>query len=187
MAPTSAQGKMPPEMQEKIAKIQIEKQDADTRSKVADAKIAETQAKMQGLAGGMSAGGQVDGGLAGPELDLKHRELDLKQQDIEARAADAAADASNREADRDARLRVEGMRLMSQRMESQEGREHEHAQGQQQRAHNEQMQARDHAIDQAKHILTTVAKGRSDQMRAMQQQQQAQMRMQPPAAPEGED
>ena len=187
MAPASAQGKMPPEMQEKIAKIQIEKQDADTRSKVADAKIAETQAKMQGLAGGMASGGQVDGGLAGPELDLKHRELDLKQQDIEARAADAAADASNREADREARLRVEGMRLMSQRMESQESREHEHAQGQYQRGHNEQMQARDHAIDQAKHILTTVAKGRSDQMRAMQQQQQAQMRMQPPAAPEGED
>jgi hypothetical protein len=57
LAPPEAQGKMPPEMQQKVAELQLKKQDTDNKTKLADAKVAETMAKvqqdMQGQQGGV--------------------------------------------------------------------------------------------------------------------------------------
>jgi len=87
MAPISAQGKMPPELQQAMAQLQIKKQEADTKQMLAEAKIQE----MMGKSG--------QGGLDPATHDLKMKELDVK-------AADVKLDAQNREADRESRERV---------------------------------------------------------------------------------
>ena len=96
MAPISAQGKMPPEMEQKIAELQIKKQDADTRAMVAQATVAE---KM----GGGEAGGEPD--------PMKMADLQLRQQEIEQKETDAKLDAINRQRDRESRERLAAVRL----------------------------------------------------------------------------
>ena len=94
MAPPEAQGKPPPELQEKMANMQIKKQDADTKSKLAEAKVAETQAKIQE----MGAGGQPN--------PIEIAKLELDQRAEQTKAADVELDAANRAADRESRERV---------------------------------------------------------------------------------
>ena len=96
MAPISAQGKMPPEMEQKIAELQIKKQDADTRAMVAQATVAE---KM----GGAEGGGQPD--------PMKMADLQVRQQEIEQKETDAKLDAINRQRDRESRERLAAVRL----------------------------------------------------------------------------
>jgi hypothetical protein len=96
MAPISAQGKMPPEMEQKIAELQIKKQDADTRAMVAQATVAE---KM----GGGEAGGEPD--------PMKMADLQVRQQEIEQKETDAKLDAINRQRDRESRERLAAVRL----------------------------------------------------------------------------
>jgi hypothetical protein len=96
MAPISAQGKMPPEMEQKIAELQIKKQDADTRAMVAQATVAE---KM----GGGGEGGEPD--------PVKMADLQLRQQEIEQKEKDSTLDAINRQRDRESRERLAAVRL----------------------------------------------------------------------------
>ena len=96
MAPLSAQGKMPPEMEQKIAELQIKKQDADTRAMVAQATVAEKL-------GGAEGGGEPD--------PMKMADLQIKQQEIEQKETDAKLDAINRQRDRESRERLAAVRL----------------------------------------------------------------------------
>jgi hypothetical protein len=104
LAPPSAQGKMPPEMQQKMAEIGIKKQDADNRSKLADAKVAETAAKLQ-----QGAQGQ-QGGVA-PFDPMKLAELQLKQQELKQRSEDSRLEAMNRKRDRESHERLASMKF----------------------------------------------------------------------------
>lgn len=95
MAPISAQGKMPPEMEQKIAELQIKKQDADARMMVAQATVAEKT--------GAEAGGGLD--------PLKAADLQVRQKEIEQKAMDSQLDAVNRQRDRESRERLAAVRL----------------------------------------------------------------------------
>ena len=104
MAPMSAQGKMPPEMQEKIATLQVKQQDATTRAKLADAKVAEIAAKIQTM------------GQAGQEQGTSTADQ-LKFLDLDVKAADAKIDAANRAADRESRERLALLQLVQKLIE----------------------------------------------------------------------
>jgi len=104
MAPMSAQGKMPPEMQEKIANTQIKKQEADSRSKLAEARVAEIMAKIQ-AGNAQQQSGNPD------ELSTEDR---LKFMDLDVRVADIKLDAQNRAADRESRERLALLKLIEQ-------------------------------------------------------------------------
>lgn len=71
------QNKPPPEVQKAMGDFMIKKQDADTRAKAVDAKIAEAQAKM-----GM--GGQLDPAKIA-ELAIKKQDADTKAKAVDAK------------------------------------------------------------------------------------------------------
>ena len=97
MAPMSAQGKIPPEMQQAMAELQIKNKDADTRAKLAEAKIAEIVSKIQ-------SGNQ-------PQEQMSPADQ-LKFLDLDVRAADIKVDAANRAADRESRERLALLKLI---------------------------------------------------------------------------
>jgi hypothetical protein len=109
MVPASAQGKPPPELMEKMANVQINQKKADAQMMVAQAKVAETQAKVQGLGGG-DAGPQT----APEEIQLKAAELQTKRAEIDQRNMDARLDAENRKRDRESRERLAAVKLAEQ-------------------------------------------------------------------------
>ena len=98
MIPASAQGSPPPEMQKEMAKLQIEKQDADTRAQTAQAKVALDQVKMQ-----LEAAKMQQAGLGGPsdhergvdiaELHIKSQLAEAKMLDTKIKAAGLGVDA----------------------------------------------------------------------------------------------
>ena len=98
LAPPQAQASPPPELQEKMAKIKVAQQDADTKRMLAQAKIQEVQ---QGGAGG---------GVK-PANPMEAMNLQLKQQEIEQKSQDAMLDAENRKRDRESRERLAAVRL----------------------------------------------------------------------------
>lgn len=100
MVPPQAMGAPPPELMEKQAKLQIEKQKADAQTMVAEATVAEKMANA-GLAGG--EGGQPD--------PIKMAEIELKNKEIDAKMDDAQLDAINRLRDRESRERLAAVRL----------------------------------------------------------------------------
>jgi hypothetical protein len=100
MAPMSAQGKIPPEMQQAMAELQIKNKDADTRAKLAEAKIAEIISKIQNS----QPQGQGQEQMS-PADQLKFLDLDV-------RAADIKVDAANRAADRESRERLALLKLI---------------------------------------------------------------------------
>ena len=144
LAPPSAQGKPPPELMEKMANLEIKKQDADSRSLVANAKAAELGAKMQHLATGGTAG---EPGLGAAEVDVKAMDAQNKSEQLKFSMLNAAADAVNRAEDRKADLDIERMKLERQRMRDAEDREHER-----------EMQEREHRMHQAKQILAAAVR-----------------------------
>ena len=95
MAPISAQGKMPPEMEQKIAELQIKKQDADARMMVAQATVAE----------------KTGGGQDGSVDPLKMADLEVRSKEIEQKEMDSRLDAVNRQRDRESRERLAAVRL----------------------------------------------------------------------------
>ena len=109
LVPASAQGEPPPELMEKMANVQINQKKADAQMMVAQAKVAESQAKMQGLGGG-------DGtpAAAPEELQLKAAEIQTKQSEIDQRSMDARMDAENRKRDRESRERLASIKLAEQ-------------------------------------------------------------------------
>ena len=105
LVPAEAQGKMPPEMQQKIAELQIKKQDADNKSKLADAKVAETAAKIQQDAQGGQAGGVA------PFDPMKMAELQLKQMELREKSKDSELEAMNRKRDRESHERLAAIKF----------------------------------------------------------------------------
>jgi hypothetical protein len=103
MIPASARGAPPPQMMQEMAKLQIQKQEADTKAQAVQGKIALDQARVQlDLA---KAQHEAQGGLAGPqektdhekqvdgiELILKEKLADAKMMDVKLKAAGLAAD-----------------------------------------------------------------------------------------------
>jgi hypothetical protein len=106
LAPPEAQGKMPPEMQQKVAELAIKKQDADNKSKLADAKVAEIAAKVQ-------QGGQQGGGVV-PFDPMKVAELQLKVQELKQRGEESRLEAMNRKRDRESHERLATMKFAEQ-------------------------------------------------------------------------
>ena len=101
MAPMSAQGKMPPEMQQKMAEVQVKQMDAASRAKLADARVAEIVAKIQ-----------KD---QQPQLEEQVSTMDqLRFLDLDVKAADIRLDAQNRAADRESRERLALLKLIEQ-------------------------------------------------------------------------
>ena len=103
MAPPAAQGKMPPEMQEKIANVEIKRQEADAKTLLAQAKARETEAKIRQEGAGGPGGVQPD--------PAKIIELQVRQQEIQQRQQDAVLDAVNRKRDRESRERLAAMKM----------------------------------------------------------------------------
>jgi len=98
LAPPSAQAAPPPELQEKMAKIKVAQQDADTKRMVAQAKVQEIQ--QGGASGGVK-----------PTNPMEAANLQLKQQEIQQKSQDAMLDAENRKRDRESRERLAAIRL----------------------------------------------------------------------------
>jgi hypothetical protein len=157
MAPPSAQGKMPPEIQEKIAEFQlkqkevgIKEMEAQARTQKMQADAALDQAKLQFDMQSFGAGGLVEGskGISPEELELKKAELQQKADNTQYNMMNSAADAKNQEEDRKAKMQIEAMKL-----EGQQARES------QQRSHEFDMKRHDAALEQAKMVLAQIAKG----------------------------
>jgi hypothetical protein len=157
MAPPSAQGKMPPEIQEKIANYQlkqkevgIKEMEAQARTQKLQADTALDQAKLQFDMQSYAAGGLAEGskGMSPEELELKKAELQQKADNTQYNMMNSAADARNQEEDRKAKVQVEAMKL-----EGQQARES------QQRSHEFDMKRHDAALEQAKIVLAQIAKG----------------------------
>lgn len=105
LVPAEAQGKMPPEMQQKIAELAIKKQEADDKTKLADAKVAETAAKIQQDAQGGQAGGVA------PFDPMKLAELQLKQMELREKSKDSELEAMNRKRDRESHERLAAIKF----------------------------------------------------------------------------
>ena len=157
MAPPSAQGKMPPEIQEKIAEFQlkqkeigIKEMEAQARSQKLQADAALDQAKLQFDMQSYSAGGLAEKskGMSPEELELKKAELQQKAENTQYNLMNSAADAKNQQEDRRAKMQIEAMKL-----EGQQAREG------QQRDHEFEMKRHDAALEQAKMVLAQIAKG----------------------------
>jgi hypothetical protein len=114
LAPPEAQGKMPPEMQQKIAELQLKKQDVDNKSKLADAKVAETMAKVQ-----QDMQGQ-QGGVV-PFDPIKFAELQLKAKEMDQRREDARLEAMNRKRDRESHERLAVVKFAEDMAKNPEG------------------------------------------------------------------
>ena len=103
MIPASARGAPPPQMMQEMAKLQIQKQEADTKAQAVQGKMAVDQVRVQlDMA---KAQHEAQGGLAGPqektdhekqvdgiELILKEKLADAKMMDVKLKAAGLAAD-----------------------------------------------------------------------------------------------
>jgi hypothetical protein len=115
MAPPSAQGQIPPELQKQIAEMQIKKQDADTKSKMVQIKAAETQAKvmnekaqtdilMQKAMGESQQGQESQADMM--EAHAKMLAAQNKHREVSIRAAQAAVNDESRDRDRESRERM---------------------------------------------------------------------------------
>ena len=89
MIPASSQGTPPPEMQQKMAELQIKKQDSDTKAKLAQGKMAVDQARVQ-LDMAKAQQDSQQGGLVGPQEKTDHeKQVDGIDLIIKEKLADA--------------------------------------------------------------------------------------------------
>jgi len=109
MAPPQAQGQTPPEIQQMMAKMQVEKQEADAKTMMAQAKMAQVQA--QAKTANAASPGQAPDPLKMAELKVRQEETIQKQQD-------SLLDAMNRKRDRESRERLAAIRLAEQLAQS---------------------------------------------------------------------
>jgi hypothetical protein len=110
MAPPEAQGRMPPEMQQAIAQMQIKKQEADAKTMAvqskAQAEQADTQTKMMLAQAQIAKMQQPDAQKDPADNQLKLAALENERNKLELQSRDVSMDAENRAADREARERV---------------------------------------------------------------------------------
>jgi hypothetical protein len=122
LAPPSAQGKPPPELQKVIAEMQIKKQDSDARMIDAKARQAKTQAEIQKMgvesqhmaAGGMAEGGgnkQVDTPVDHMLAQADIMDAQTRAQEVQQKAQFHQAEDRNRDLDRQSREKLAMMNL----------------------------------------------------------------------------
>jgi hypothetical protein len=107
MAPPSAMGAPPPEIQKDMAEIAIKRQDADTRAKALQIKAVETQAKIQDMQKGEPGATAADDADAQAKLMAAH----TKAKEVDVRAAQAAVDDQNRDKDRKSREEMQLLQI----------------------------------------------------------------------------
>jgi hypothetical protein len=128
LVPPTAQAAPPPELLEAQAKMEAGKSDAQARMMVANAKVAETQAKIQ--QGAFAP--KPEGGLGAPAphqpTPMELEELRIKQMDAATRAEsvgikhrDAQAQDRNRDLDRQSRERLQLLQLAKEILTHPEG------------------------------------------------------------------
>ena len=110
MAPPSAQGKPPPELQQAMAKIANDgkKADAAMISAQASAKLAD--AKVQETAQGLGGANAQPNPLQMMEAQAKMMDAQTKAKDLEVRQTESQHDAIVHQQDNEAKQRVEAMR-----------------------------------------------------------------------------
>ena len=128
LAPPSAQGKPPPELQKIMAEMQIKKQDSDARMIEAKAHEAKTKAEIQKMgmeAQGMAAGGIAAGAEGSKQVDTPVDQMlaqadmmdaQTRAQDVQLKAQFHAAEDRNRDLDRQSRERVQLLNLAKEVM-----------------------------------------------------------------------
>lgn len=121
MAPPSAQSKPPPELQEKMANMQIKKQEADTKAKLADAQVAKTQAEIQAMLTPEQQQQDMNDPVKMFEAQAKAVELKMKEQELAIKQADIELDAANRVKDRESRERVAMAKIIQDSIQNPEG------------------------------------------------------------------
>jgi hypothetical protein len=114
MAPMSAQGKMPPEMQAKIEEIKIKQMDATSRVKLNEARVAEIAAKIQNPEQPKPAAMK---GKSPEEMEQVER---MKMAELQTRQQDSEMDNRNRAADRESRERLALLKLIKEVAENPE-------------------------------------------------------------------
>ena len=116
LAPAEAQAKPPPELQQIMAEIAVKQEEADARMKVADAKVAETQAKIQSGAfapksGGLGGGHQVDTEADVMSTQAKMMDAQTRAKMAEMKGGQLEIEDKNRNMDRESRERVQLLEL----------------------------------------------------------------------------
>jgi hypothetical protein len=120
--PSTLQSKTPPEVEYAKAMVQIQKQEADAKTMLAQAKAEEVKAKLgQGQQGQPPAPPTVAEQIKLMELQarsqptvadqIKMAELQARQQEIQVDQKDSMVDAMNRKRDRESRERLAAVRL----------------------------------------------------------------------------
>jgi len=106
MAPPSAQAAPPPEVQEKMAEIQIKKQDANTRENAMKIKGIQVQHELQQAP-------DQNGDTRADLMDAHAKMLGVqtKAREVDVRAAQAAVDDRNRDQDRRSREQLQLLQL----------------------------------------------------------------------------
>ena len=119
MVPTdSLQQKTPPEVEAEMAKIQIKKQEADARTMVAQADVAEIQAKIQSgayipshMTEDKSANHQIDTPVDKIDAHARMLSAQAKVRQIGIHEQEVATEGHNRAMDRQSRERIELLKM----------------------------------------------------------------------------
>jgi hypothetical protein len=120
--PNSLQQKPPPEIEYAKAMVQIQKQEADAKTMLAQAKADEVKAKLgQGQQGQPPAQPTVSEQIKLAELQsrsqptaaeqIKMADLQLRRQELQNKQQDSMMDAMNRKRDRESRERLAAVKL----------------------------------------------------------------------------
>lgn len=160
LAPPSAQGKMPPELEQKMKEFQLKDKELGLKAQETQAKTqkmqADTALEQQRLQldaqQGMATGGLVGKGLSPEEFQLKAQEQRTKADQVQYNILNAAADARSQEADRQTKVKIEEMRLLNQ-----------HVRDEAAHAHERESDQHAAAVEQAKAVLAAMAKGATKQ------------------------
>jgi len=122
LASLEQQNQMPPQMMQAIEELKIKKQDADSRTMTAQAKVAETQIKMQGGDGQnpvpVDQNKIIDMHLREQDLRQKQMDAQIKQMDIESKMREAIMGAETEQAATRARLHEAELKNQDDRFEA---------------------------------------------------------------------
>ena len=116
LVPQQAQQAPPPELIQAQAQMENQKMDSEARMMVAQAKVAETQAKIQqGAFAPKASASDPNGGqptaLDIETLKIKMMDAETRARAVEMKAASASTEDQNRDLDRQSRERVQLMEL----------------------------------------------------------------------------
>lgn len=114
LAPPPPPGQMPPEMMKEVEMLKVANKSADAQMLTAQAKMADTQAKIQ--QNGQQAAPLDQNKLI--DLKLKQQDLQQKQMETQARLREAMMQAESDRADTDARMREAVMKNQDDRFEA---------------------------------------------------------------------